>query len=165
MSKTYTAADFENATHAVKGDKAAYREQPAYDSIPWFVPGVGYTGDQRLSELAGWTPVTTATKALSPREHLDAAYEAAAEPEDGRVREGESTIYRDSDGKLYVTERWNFAPSSLGRYRLIDPRTRPEGAEALDDKVNTAVRGLDLTTEAGRRALADALASDGVTAA
>lgn len=174
---TLTAADFGGRSFARKGDLWAFRIDPQDGHLPWaFMTGESdvwsWASDRRLAG-EGWEPLEhyAAFRALAEprkmtaREHLVAAWEAAEVPADGKAREGESTLYRDRNGRFHLTESWAFAPSGDG-YRLLDPRpTRPEGADALDDKINAAVRGLDLTTKQGRRALADALATEGVRAA
>ena len=172
-----TAADFDGYSFARKGDRWAFRVDPEDKGLPWaYGEGNGtfwnWGSDHTLAR-DGWEPLDhgAAFRALAEprkmtaREHLVAAWEAAEVPADGKAREGESTLYRDRNGRFHLTESWAFAPSGDG-YRLLDPRpTRPEGADALDDKINAAVRGLDLTTKQGRRALADALATEGVRAA
>lgn len=173
-----TAADFRHVSFARKGDLWAFRTDPQDEHLPWaFMTGESdvwsWAGDRTLAR-EGWEPLehfaafralAEQPKAMTAREHLAAAWEAAEVPADGKVREGEATLSLRPDGSVDIVHSWPFAPSNPG-YRLLDPRpTRPEGADALDDKINTAVRGLDLTTEQGRRALADALATDGVRAA
>jgi len=111
--------------------------------------------------------------AMTARDHLDAAWEAAYVPEDGVIPARSRYISRDRIGKTYVVHGWHVTQPAVAEgleRRLLDPPTpkRPDGAEEIE----SALRGelSNLIDENGRfhgsidgiNGLADRLASRGV---
>ncbi|OFT48872.1 hypothetical protein HMPREF3159_13185 [Brachybacterium sp. HMSC06H03] len=103
--------------------------------------------------------------AMTAREHLDAAWDAAHVPADGMIPAGAKYITRNHAGGMRGPFTDGEAipdtdPTGFVSRRLLDP-PRPEGSEGIDEplrQANAAALGGALTPEQ-RRALADHLAA------
>lgn len=115
---------------------------------------------------------------LTARENLAALWESAHRPVGGRIPAGTAIITRSDHGNgdvryqtLEATGRdlpdegrtlernYPYGPENGEEYRLLDPPTRPEGAEELDELVDRSIRGCsDITSPEIVRAISDGLA-------
>lgn len=111
--------------------------------------------------------------AMTAREHLDAAWEAAHVPEDGIIPAGADYLWRSAATGRVVQALPDEEDASAGaggsiERRLLDPLppARPEGAEKVDGLVEDWMNTLDGDPDLGgaddRRSLADFLARRGV---
>lgn len=115
------------------------------------------------ADLASWLNAT-------PRELLDAVWEAAYVPEDGIIPKGSEYITRFRNETVtgpYVAWEDHASAAPDGERRLLDPPTpkRPDGAETFDPIVDAAIRGhSEITAPDVVHAISDALAEEGVRA-
>lgn len=106
-----------------------------------------------------------APDAMTAREHLDAAWEAAHVPADGIIPEGRMFLDRGSAGVVVVGAAGHDLESrgSSWERRLVDPPApaRPEGAEELEDLLSDWF-GENDDPDQSNRDLADHLIRKGV---
>lgn len=106
-------------------------------------------------------------RALTAREHLAAAWEAAHVPEDGTIPAGAEYVYRLEDGRVQQGGAASFARDAtehMMERRLLDPPapSRPDGAEEIEAYMREMVAS---HPEDHYGELADHLASRGVRVA
>ncbi|UVY83817.1 hypothetical protein NLU66_16645 [Brachybacterium sp. NBEC-018] len=116
--------------------------------------------DAARADLAGVQGSLDAWLNATPRELLDATWQAAYVPEDGIIPARTTYLYRHSNGDIRVFPGTYSADPADQVRRLLDPPTpkRPDGAEEIEALIREANREGDGT--AGK--LADRLASRGV---
>lgn len=118
----YTAEDFARAEFARHKDgRVAARTEP-HDTASWEDRARRYT-DAGMAD-AGWSIVRDAGS-MTPREHLDAMWEKAYAPEDGKIPARAACIVRYDDGVSYAySEGYEYYQDAKGvgiERRLLDP--------------------------------------------
>ena len=79
---------------------------------------------ERIRELRARVEELESPESLTVDEHIEAAWDAAHVPADGKIHPGERYIFRFENGN--VSRNVAHTPLAAGhKYRLIDPRTEP----------------------------------------
>ena len=135
MTTEHTAEDYARAELARHEDGILAARTDPWAKYPW-AAGSGWASDAEMAADPGWRIVRDAD-AITAREHLDAAWEAAYVPEDGIIRAGAEYIAKYSNGRMsgpFLSPVQVGAHGTIER-RLLDPPApaRPEGAEEWED--------------------------------
>lgn len=123
----YTAKDFARAELARHEDGVFAARTDPKAAHPW-AAGSEWASDADMAVDPGWSIVRDAGS-MTPREHLELAWDAAIVPEDGTIPAGAAHISRWGDGNdfAYLEGRiWERAAVEANvERRLLDPPPAP----------------------------------------